>query len=82
MSDEHLEDRHINIVDEYGRSILTVGKLKELLKDVSDDRHVVVDDSDDWWDNIDSIVLPGDWVISEYCAVTLHRGESVDTRQW
>lgn len=67
--------------DRWGRQILTVGTLRRLLEGLDDDTHVVVA-SEDWYDNVATVAVPGDPEFAEWSAVTLMPGEPLDTRQF
>jgi len=69
-------------LDRYGRAVLTVGELRAALDGVDDDLHVVLDDGDGWYDNVEHVIVPGtDSGLAEHTCVTLMRGDNYDARQ-
>lgn len=75
-------DTHHAVQDGFGRQILTVGALRRMLEGVDDDIHVVIDDGEYWWNNVNQVVIPADDMGDEFSAVTLAQGDPVDSRQW
>lgn len=74
------DDHMSHPVDQYGRRILTVGLLRSYLDGLPDDTHVVLDDTDGWYVNVDAVATPlGDG--SPWSALTLFPGTPFDTRQ-
>jgi hypothetical protein len=50
--------------------VLTVGQLRQLLRGLSNDVHVVVADNDGWYLNIEATAKPVKGDDSSYCCVT------------
>lgn len=78
-----------NVFDSEGRSwlnngnrVLTVGQLREILRGVSDDVHVVVSDQNGWFLNVEATAKPTR-TNDEYCCVTFFVNDenSYDSRQ-
>ena len=73
-----------NASDRWGRPILTVGQLKEVLAGLSDDEHVLIA-TGDWYVNVEAVGVPmrnttGDNA-SDWEFVTLFPGPKFDTWQ-
>lgn len=73
--------------DKYGRKILTVGQLRELIAGLDDQTHVVIDNTsmrgttDGWFTNVATVGLPDDDMYV-YMAVTLYGGAECSSNQW
>jgi hypothetical protein len=79
------EDFEHKTADQYGREILTLGKFRELTKDLDDEVQIVIDDGADWWDNVKMIGLPDtdlEAYESPYSAISLQPGGPIDSRQF
>jgi hypothetical protein len=75
-------DTFHDVLDQFGRQILTVGALREMLNGVADDVHVVTDDTRGWYLNVSQVIAPGDdYDTNDFQCFTLVAGESYDARQ-
>jgi hypothetical protein len=75
-----LGDRHLP-TGKHG--ILYVGDLRRMLEGVDDRTQIVLDADDGDFDNVTEVIIPSaTYELSEYAAVTLMRGEPIDSRQF
>jgi hypothetical protein len=76
----------LEVTDEYGRQILTVGALKAFIADLPDYVHVVIDDNDSWYLNVSHVHKPievdGEFGAGDWAALTLAAGDEFDPRQF
>lgn len=84
MIQEH--DKDVNIepprMGPFGAKILTVKSLREMLEGLDEHVQVVLDDGEEWYINVGSVIIPaGDPELQEFPCVTLFRGDPFDTRQ-
>lgn len=74
------DDGIFKVKDQYGRRILTVGALRQILDRHRDDTHVLIA-TDGWYVNIEAVAEPGDeW--GTWSAVTFFPGADLDSRQF
>ena len=67
--------------DRFGRSILTVGQLRDVLEELDDDTHVVIA-TGEWYTNIGEIAAGQPDDDSEWSCLTLFPGTEFDARQF
>ncbi len=69
--------------DQCDREILTVGTLRELIKDLDPDTHVAIT-TGDWYSNVESVGIPplSSQDCGDYSCVTLFPGTELDSRQF
>lgn len=75
-----MSEEIIKTNDSYGREILTVSQLRQLLEGRPDDEHVVIA-MEDWYRNIECVALPDLSYCGNYIALTFHPGSVFDARQ-
>jgi hypothetical protein len=89
MNEPNLNEYMLNIIDQYGRRILTVGQMRAIIADMPDDVQIVIDTDAmrgtayGWYVNIAHYALP-DRVdeASPFAALTLFGGAEIDSRQF
>ena len=75
----------VQSVDRYGRQILTVGNLRQMIEHLSDDDHVAIA-TEEWFVNVAAVGRPvrdeDGYSMNEFECLTLFPGSDLDERQF